>query len=364
MISKKIALFMPSFQPGGAEKNIIYIANYFTKKKYIVDLLVLNDFGILKIYLNRNVNIINFNVSRSIFSIFKLICYLNNNDPIVLISTLRHLNILSIYSKRFSKSNTKVIIRESNVFYPSNNYICNIKNNLLSFIARYSYNNSFKIIAVSKSVKKSLIQELNISEKLIDVIYNSINIDEIISKSKEINDHLFLKESNVPTILSVGSLTNQKNYSNLLKAFSLVLKRKRCNLIIIGEGNEKNSLIKLSNKLNIINNVSFVGAVDNPYSFMKLSQLFVLSSDWEGLPNVLIEALACDMKVVSTDSKGGSCEVLENGKWGVLVEVNNYEKLSSVILNVLDQKSYFNAKKRVDFFSSNKQLQLYENYII
>ncbi len=137
-------------------------------------------------------------------------------------------------------------------------------------------------------------------------------------------------------MLAVGKLTPQKDYDTLLRAFARVREKHPVRLVILGEGQEEGRLRSLAAELGIAEQVQLPGHVDNPYAYMRQASMFVLSSAWEGCPNVLLEALACGSPVVSTDCPSGPKEILANGKYGKLVPVRDEAALASAMEAVLD----------------------------
>jgi glycosyltransferase involved in cell wall biosynthesis len=134
----------------------------------------------------------------------------------------------------------------------------------------------------------------------------------------------------------VGRLTEAKDFGTLIKAFAEVLKVKDCRLVILGEGEKRRELESLIESLNLVNKISMPGFVDNPYKYMRQASVFVLSSKWEGLPNVLIEAMACGTPLVATDCPSGPNEILQNGEYGLLVSVGDKDKMAEAILQQLE----------------------------
>ena len=361
----KISFIIPSFEYGGAEKNLINLANYFHKKKYKTEFLVINDKGPMKSFLEPGINVINFNKSKSSYAIFKLLKYFFKNQPSYHFSSIRNLNILSLICSFISFKKFKIIIRESNVIsdlnYKKNSYTYKI----YRFLSKYLYPYSFKIIAVSSAVKNSMINELGINKDLILTINNPINFDEISRKMNHPISHKFINNKN-KIILSIGSLTKQKNHALLLKSFELVLKKENAFLIIIGEGEEKIKLLDICKKLNISKFVDFYGTTDNPYFFLKNCDLFVLPSLWEGFPNVLLEAIACKSKIIATNCEGGSYEILNNYKFGTIVKNNDLDELTDKIIKKLADNSIIDDYKfnyKIDEFSIDNQFGKYEKII-
>ena len=170
-------------------------------------------------------------------------------------------------------------------------------------------------------------------------IYNPVVTAELVSQSRAPLDHPWLQLGAPPVILGVGRLHEQKDFPTLLRAFARVRAKREARLIILGEAKHaeyRTELTTLAAQLGIANDVMFPGFVDNPFAYMAHAAVFVLSSAWEGLPTVLIEALACGCPVVSTDCPSGPAEILENGKYGPLVPVGDDVALADAICSVLN----------------------------
>jgi len=162
-------------------------------------------------------------------------------------------------------------------------------------------------------------------------------------------NHPWFAPGEPPVILSVGRLTKQKDYPTLIRAFALVHRERPARLMILGEGEERPKLEALIQELSLDDDVSLPGFVDNPYAYMARSAVFVLSSAWEGLPTVLIEAMAVGTPVVATDCPSGPAEILEGGKWGKLVPVGDVEALAEAIARKISspmQKSRLDVCER------------------
>ena len=168
--------------------------------------------------------------------------------------------------------------------------------------------------------------------------YNPIDIGQIQSDAnngvipKE-HEHIFKADKKV--IITAGRLVKDKDHQTLIKAFSKVNNQLNCELVILGEGPLKDDLRNLAKKLEIEQNVHFIGFQQNPYAYFKQADLFTLSSLSEGFGHVLVEALAVGLPIVSTNCKPGAEEVLENGKYGELCEVGNHEEMAMKIKEVL-----------------------------
>ncbi len=149
-------------------------------------------------------------------------------------------------------------------------------------------------------------------------------------------DHPWFSPGVAPVVLGVGRLTRQKNFGTLISAFARLRATKPARLIILGEGEERSHLENLVQERGLAGDVELPGFVQNPYAYMHRAAVFVLSSIWEGLPNSLIEALACGCPVVSTDCPGGPAEILDRGKYGHLVLPGDPESMAEAIGKVLN----------------------------
>jgi glycosyltransferase involved in cell wall biosynthesis len=192
------------------------------------------------------------------------------------------------------------------------------------------------IVAVSAGVADDLSKILKVPRSQIKVIYNPVVTTEMLVASRHRVTHPWFADGEPPVILGIGRLTHAKGFSTLIQAFAKIRKAHiPARLMILGEGNERDKLEKLVFELGIDSDVSLPGFQNNAYSFLRHASVFVLSSLWEGLPTVLIEALACGTPIISTDCHSGPREILEDGKWGILVPVADEDALVTAIQNSL-----------------------------
>ena len=151
----------------------------------------------------------------------------------------------------------------------------------------------------------------------------------------------------------------QKDFKTLIQAFALLRKKRKVRLIILGEGDEREALENMIAKLGLTNDIALPGFVDNPMSYMQHAAVFVLSSLFEGLPTVLLEAMCCDTPVVSTDCPNGPAEILENGKWGRMVSVGDVDGLAQAMIKTLDEPKHPNVLQRAQYFSVENAVAQY-----
>lgn len=178
---------------------------------------------------------------------------------------------------------------------------------------------------------------MNLEGGKIVTIYNPVIGEEFEFKREERIDHPWLTQNNLPVIVSMGRFNDEhKNFSLLIRAFKLLRVARAAKLIIIGEGKDRPFYEMLVEELDLSEDVQFPGFISNPLPYLKHSSCFVLSSTHEGLPTVLIEALACGCPVVSTDCPSGPREILDHGRYGRLVPLNSDRALAAAIADTLD----------------------------
>jgi glycosyltransferase involved in cell wall biosynthesis len=211
-----------------------------------------------------------------------------------------------------------------------------VKENLLPRLARIFYRRANAIIAVSQGVADDLVNNIGVSRNKTHVIYNPIVTPALLEKMQIVPSHPWFVPGTPPVVLAVGRLTAQKDYPALLHAFALARQEREMHLLILGEGEKRFELEAMVSSLGLENDVQMPGFVPNPYMYMARASVFVLSSAWEGFSNVIAEALACGVPVVSTDCPSGPAEILENGKFGKLVPVGDPNAMARAILATLD----------------------------
>lgn len=330
-MKKKIMFFMYSLAGGGAERTVVNIINNLDRNKYKI-LLVIgteknNDYLDL---VPRDVEIINLDSKRLRYCIFKLTICILKQKPNLLFSTVNQNNIILLISRLLTFKRIPIVVREANNRTQSGKVTK--FNKLLTFLLYNSIAN--KVIALSRGVKNDLVNNFYVREDKIEVIYNPIEIGNIKHLSNEKIDD-FYKTKNEKIIIAVGRLVEQKDFKTLIKAFSIVTKEIKSRLLILGKGPLESELKKLCESLGIKDKVIFAGFKKNPYKYMKLSDVFVLSSKWEGFGHVIVEAMAVGTPVISTNCKSGPSEIIKDNQYGILVPVNNYKILADEIIRLL-----------------------------
>ena len=353
--NKRIIFFCPSMEEGGVEKNLINICNGLSldrkisiitanknKKKYFKNKIE---------FISSTSNFYNSKI-RLIKSLFCIYLLLKKHQDKEAILVSFQSNILAII---FSKLlNYKIIIRLNQ---SPNNYA---KNYFKRKLMGYFYKKANKIIVNSLEFKREIKEYFNLNST---TVYNLMEPKSKILKLSRyrIKNSFFLNSNKVLNILSVGRLVNQKDQITILKSLNLIKNKKKFRFCLIGKGNEFNNLKNYINQNQLNDKVKIIGYKNNVYPYYLKSDLFVLSSLYEGLPNALIEALTFGLQIISSDCKTGPKEILKKGKYGKLFRIKDYKKLSSLILKTKkkQKKKYINDKRF--YFKSN--LKKYENII-
>ncbi|OOE79267.1 hypothetical protein BZG25_10235 [Salinivibrio sp. ML198] len=360
MKGKKICIVTPSFNGGGAERIAINLANYYVDMGWDISIIAFNAKGPYANLVSEKVKVIDLK-SRTRYVFFKLLKTLKEQQPELVVSIIRDTNIFVGLSSHFIK--TKTIYREANTMDAIRSMPL-LKKGLYLFLMRQSYKRASKIIANSNDTKKDLLENKICCTEKIKVIGNPVLIPDFESLIDKKLRHRWLGNCKYKTILNVGRLHKQKNQALLINVFNLIYKRIPCSrLVILGEGEEESNLKSLIKEFGLADVVEIINFQKNPYPYYRAADVFVLTSDWEGFGNVIVEAMASETPVISTDCPGGPKMILNNGEFGTLVEPNKTKKLAEAIMNKLEKPSSIEqiekAKKRAMQFSLEQVAEKY-----
>lgn len=329
---ERVALYAPSMRGGGAERVMLDLANDFADRGLEVDLVLVNAEGPYLKNVSPRVRLVDLKASRSLKSLPGLVRYLRRERPAALLATIGQTNLLAVAAKRLAGVPVRVVVRESNVVLPSK---AARPGGVGRFLTRQLYLRADAIVTPSRGVAENLCERLRLPPERVTVIYSPVISPELLRKGELPLTHEWFGAAD-PVILAVGRLTQQKNFASLIRAFAQVRACRPAKLLILGEGEERQRLTELIDELDLREDVALPGFVDNPFPYMRHANVFVLSSLWEGLPNVLIQALALGAPVVATNCRSGSDEILEGGKYGPLVPVDDDKRLAEALSSVLD----------------------------
>ncbi len=365
MSEKKILFYHPIFLDGGVEKTNLLISEELSKKYKVF--FVSNHFSnkfdadIKKFRIKK----IELKAKRTILSFFELFKVIKEINPDLIFSLQMHANVTVLMLNFFLFFNKLKIISCERLSPQS--YNKNFKGKVILFLAKFFYRFSVKIICNSFDLAKE-IKHFSKSNNVL-FIYNPTlrnNFKKLSKKIKLKNKPFFKKKRKI--IISIGRLDENKNQIMLLKAINLLKHKKKIDVVLVGEGKNKKYLIEYGKKIGISENLYILNFQKNPYPYLLNSDLKILTSNFEGLPNVLIEAMALNIPIISTDSPTGPREILLNGKAGFLVKRNDHVSLSKKIKLFLENPEIFRKKKfyykaSLKRFSPEKSLKNYVKII-
>jgi glycosyltransferase involved in cell wall biosynthesis len=363
--STRIAFFIPALHGGGAERVILNLASAFAEDQNLtIDLVLAQAEGVLLFDIPTRVRLVNLNASRLITCLPKLINYLRREKPKAMLSAMCHANVIAVLAKKIAGSQTRLVISEHGMISKRATHSSRYRDRLLPYLMRCSYPLADEIVAVSKGVAEDLVKTLGVSSQSVRVIYNPVISERLFASSLEKLSHRWLGPERPAIILAVGRLVPEKDFVTLIQAFALLRKWQQAKLIILGEGPERQKLSALIQTMNLDDEVDLPGFVANPYPYMRQANLLVLSSIFEGLGNVLVEALAVDTPVVATDCPGGPAEILENGRWGKLVPLGDTNALAQAMAETLNNEVVSDKTQRLKDFNIKIVTEYYKEALL
>lgn len=350
---KTILFILPDLNMGGAERIITLLINNLDKNKFTPKLLLIRKEGYYLELLDKNIEIIDIKTSRIRNAFFPIVKVLRTLKPDIVFGGWGEVSAyLAPIIPFFPK--IRFIARETNIVSQ------HVTRPEIRFFYRF-YNNFDTVIAQSDDMKYDLINNLKIHEKKIIKINNPVDVDAVEAKSLEPMNFPFFK--GFKNVVAIGNLSYRKGFENLLKVFSY-LKKENIFLYIIGEGDDKEKLIELKDSLQI-KNVKFLGKITNPYPYLKNADLFILSSRYEGFPNVLLEAGATGTFSLANNCKGGINEIIEENVNGKIISIEDHKNFAEEIKITLSKKYDKNRIKNSikNRFSKDKIIHQYEKIL-
>ena len=333
----RVALFVSSLRGGGAERAMLDIARGLSERGMEVDLVLVKAAGHYLKLVPPGIGIVDLDARKAVFALLRFARYLRQERPAVLISTMPTVNIVAVLTRTFFSRSTAVAARRANNFAMQMKH-GNFKERSILRLERFLLRFADAVITNSRGAAEDLVNAAPHLTSLIRVVHNPIVWPDLADKASESVNHAWLKDTSMPVILAAGRLEPVKDYPTLLKAFvKVVLPTCPSRLIVLGEGSVLSDLRHLAENLAAADVIDFPGFVMNPFAYMSKASVFVLSSVYEGSPNVLVQAMACGTRVVSTDCPSGPREILHDGALGRLVPVGDWRSLGQAILDTLDR---------------------------
>lgn len=314
-------------ETGGAERIVMTLANHLPREIFQPKIMLLRkEGGYLKL-LKDDVEIIDLKTQRIRNGLFPILKAIKKQKPDIVFSGFGEVNAyLSLFIRLFP--NSKFVARETNVVSK------HVTRKEIRFFYKF-YNNYQKIICQSDDMKMDLINHFSIRQEKIIKINNPVDFHSISEHLTEVSSP-YINYGDYLHVVAIGNLSSRKGFDNLLKVFTY-LRSEKIMLHLVGNGRDRELLEEMKKTLQL-ENVLFHGQQPNPYQFLKYADLFVLSSRYEGFPNVLLEAGACGLYALANDCPGGIREIIQNGINGEIERIEKYETFAYKIKEILNKK--------------------------
>lgn len=297
-----IALFLPDLNGGGAERVMLTLAKYFVRQGHRVDLVLARAEGALLPLLPPTVRLVDLRVGwrnwgllgLAVSATLKLMAYLRREQPDVLLSTLTGANLVAVLARQFAGNTVRLVLREAST-------LRNVKSRFRLWLMRRLYIRADVVVALTEVMYQEIISVLGLPPSRLTCIPNPVDVDFIRSQAMMDLKHPWFTLGDLPIIISIGRLSPPKDFVTLIRAVAELRSRGvEFRLVILGEGPLRDELEDLVREFQIESNVLMPGFDVNPYRWIARCQIFVLSSLWEGYPNVVLEALALGKPVLMT----------------------------------------------------------------
>jgi glycosyltransferase involved in cell wall biosynthesis len=372
-LSARLAVLVRDLGGGGVQRSLLTLAKAFAERGHPVDLVTSSDAGVLRSSVPPEVRLVVLPTGRrhlarllplvadplgartllpamltkarpspTLASLGALARYLRRERPTALVTGITQVNLEAVWAKRLARWRGRLVITERVHFSSALAESSAWRQRHLPGLVRRTYPKADAIVAVADAVADDLSAATGLARGSIRTIYNPIVGREVAVLADAPVPHPWLDGTGPPVVLGVGRLDEQKDHPTLLRAFAAAAGMRPLRLIILGEGRRpedtsraQRELMTLAANLGVADAVSLPGFTTNPFAYMARAAVLVLSSRLEGLPAVLVQAMACGCPVVSTDCPSGPREILEGGRWGPLVPVGDHRTMAAAILSTL-----------------------------
>ncbi|MBW1929076.1 MAG: glycosyltransferase [Deltaproteobacteria bacterium] len=331
-----LAIFLATSGHSGVDRVMGNLIRELSSRGLAVDLLRIKGHGPYLPDTLPLVRKIELSTSHVNSALIPLVRYLKQEAPPVILTDKDRVNRIALLARRIANVPTRVAIRVGTTVSQNLARRGWLHRTMQYFSIRHFYPWADTIIVPSRGAAEDLARIARLPVHHIKVLPSPVVGPELDRLSQEVPDHPWFRETSPPIILGVGELCARKDFATLIRAFAKIRSERPCRLVILGEGRKRSELQRLAADLGIGDEVSLPGFVPNPYAFMKRATLFVLSSNCEGAPVVLIESLALGLPAVSTDCPSGPREILQDGRIGPLVPIGDNEALARAINATLD----------------------------
>ncbi len=330
-MTPRVAILAPLKEWGGLERTMLILCREFVARGIELEFILTRGGQIpYPDEFPQQVRIVDLRSKHKIDAVPRLIRHLRRSRPVALLTAKDHAAKVAILARMIGRLDVRIVVKVSSPLSQI------LRRSGKRRFARWLYPRADRIIAISQGVKTDMVLHLGVPPGQVHVVYNPVVTSDMDERAQHLTGHPWLDADPVPVILSAGRLTPSKDFPALMRAFTGVRRQRECRLVILGEGPERGRLETLAGDLGVAGDVLLPGYQRDPIPWMARAAVFALASRYEGLGNVLVEAMAVGTPVVSTDCPGGPAEILENGRYGSLVPLDDLESLTVALVETLD----------------------------
>ncbi|MEP7159191.1 MAG: glycosyltransferase [Chloroflexota bacterium] len=330
---RRVCILPGHLRMTGAVRVMLNLARSLVERGVEVDLFLTKDPGDLAPMIPRGVHLI-VGGGSSFRSLPALARYIRRRRPDAVLAAHQADNIVGVVASALARVPSRVVatVHNDRSIRPG---VSRLRLLAMTTAMKLAYRRAYAVVAVSDGVANNTAQVLGLPRERIRVIYNPTITTQLLDAAARPVDHPWLATPDVPVILGVGRLTEQKDFASLIRSFAIVRQTMPARLMILGEGEDRLSLEELTRELMVDADVALPGTTPNALAYMKRAAVLVATSRWEGFPGVLVEALAVGTPVVATDCPSGPREILDGGRYGRLVPVGDIEAIAAAVLATL-----------------------------
>jgi glycosyltransferase involved in cell wall biosynthesis len=335
--TRPLAVFASFSGSGGVERMLVNLIQGFVELGREVDLLLARAEGPHLAGLPSGVKVVRLGGHHTFLTLPALARYLRHHRPRALLAAKDRAGRTALLARMIARTDTRIVLRLGTNLSAAMQGRSSIERQLRFWPIRRLYPGLDRIVAVSEGVAEDTVRIAGVPRRLVAVIRNPVITPALTRLAAEPCGHPWFQSGQPPVILGAGRLQRQKDFPTLIRAFALLRRERPARLVILGDGGGRAALGDLIAELGLAADVDMPGFQTNPFAFLAAADLFVLSSAWEGSPNVLTEAMALGTPVVATDCPSGPAELLDGGRIAPLVPVGDERRLARAMLATLDR---------------------------
>ncbi|TVO57746.1 glycosyltransferase [Denitromonas halophila] len=331
----RLAVFISFSGEGGVERMVLNLVEGFAAQGFGVDLLAIRADSAHLGSLPEGVRLIDLGVRHSGLAVWPLMRYLRKHRPQAMLVAKDRAIRAAVLARALARVPVRIVGRLGTNLSAALEDRAGLSRWLRVAPMRWFYPSVDRVVCVSQGVLDDTVHLTGLPREQLQVIRNPVVTPRLSAMAAEPVAHPWLADPSVPLVLAAGRLTEQKDFPTLVRAFAVLRRAQPARLVILGDGRQRKKLEALAAELGVADDIDLPGFTPNPYAWMAKANLFVLSSAWEGSPNVLTEALALGVPSVATDCPSGPREVLAAGRFGALVPVGDAAGLGQAMIDTL-----------------------------